>query len=189
MSKKRPPYLPGRYYHIYNRGCRRLPIFQHHDDYLYAIREIKKYARKYDLTPIAYSLLPNHYHFLTRQEGTARAGLLAERVFNNYARWFNNRYDLSGTLFEGPFRLKVVDKSDYLLHLCRYIHANPVSHGLVSHVADWPYSNYLEWIGARDGTLVDREFVSTYFPATEDYRAFVSAYINAGSPPVDDVEW
>ena len=59
-------------------------------------------------------------------------------------------------LFEGPFKAIHVDRESYLLHLCRYIHANPVRHGLVSDLERWPYSNYLEWIGARDGELGNR---------------------------------
>ena len=38
---------------------------------------------------------------------------------------------------------------------------------------DWPYSNYLEWIGAREGTLFDPEFVREHFSGAEDYQAFV----------------
>jgi len=65
-----------------------------------------------------------------------------------------------------------------LLHLCRYVHANPVKHGLVSHVEDWPYSNYLEWIGLRAGTLVDLEFMREHLPAVQDYRQFVLDYVS-----------
>jgi hypothetical protein len=71
----------------------------------------------------------------------------------------------------------MVENEPYLLHLCRYIHANPVIHGLVDDVADWPYSNYLEWIGEREGTLVDRDFVRAYYPRANDYREFVAQYI------------
>lgn len=39
--------------------------------------------------------------------------------------------------------------------------------------ADWPYSNYLEWIGQRDGKLYDPEFVQMNFSSAKDYRVFV----------------
>lgn len=91
--------------------------------------------------------MPNHFHFLIRQESNASAGQLSQRVFNSYSKAYNKRYQHSGTLFEGPYRVKPVVDSSHLLQLCRYIHANPVKHGFVETPEDWPYSNYLEWVG------------------------------------------
>jgi len=36
------------------------------------------------------------------------------------------------------------DESDYYSHV-KYIHFNPVKHGLVTRVADWPYSTFHKW--------------------------------------------
>lgn len=74
-------------------------------------------------------------------------------------------------------------KSSHLLHLCRYIHGNPVKDGLVSDPADWPYSNYLEWIGERDGTLWDMDFVRENFPTPGLYRDFVMDYLRGRDLP------
>jgi len=130
-------------------------------------------ASTFGISVIAYCLMPNHYHFLLRQDSTEAVGLLPRRVFNSYTKAFNKRYERSGTLFEGRYQAIHVDKDGYLLHLCRYIHANPVKHGLVSCLAEWPYSNYHEWIGARHGTLVDLNFVREHFPTAQTYSQFV----------------
>jgi hypothetical protein len=98
-------------------------------------------------------------------------------VFNSYSKAYNKRYGHSGTLFEGPYRVKLIFHNAHLLHLCRYIHANPVKDGLVSEPGDWPYSNYLEWIGQRDGTLVDRHFVQAHFNPPIRYVEFVMDYL------------
>lgn len=177
MPVRRPDYLPGLYYHLYNRGAHRDSIFHEEDNYLFVLRRVKAYCRSLSLTPIAYSLLPNHYHFLIRQDGEEPAGRLPQRVFNSYSKAFNKRYGHSGTLFEGNYRAIAVDDDTYLLHLCSYINANPVIHGMVADPADWPYSNYLEWIGEREGTLVDRDFVRARFPTPGSYQAFVGAYL------------
>jgi putative transposase len=78
-------------------------------------------------------------------------GRLPQLVFNSYGKAYNKRYDHSGTLFEGRYKAKHVDSDCYLRHLCRYIHANPVKDGLVEHLEEWPYSNYLEWNGLGCG--------------------------------------
>ena len=121
--------------------------------------------------------MPNHYHFLLRQDGNQPISLLMQRVFNSYTKAFNKRFNRSGTLFEGRYNAKHVANDQYLLHLCRYIHANPVKDGFVTTPQEWAYSNYLEWIGEREGTLIDRKFVADYYPDTADYAADVRAYL------------
>jgi len=144
---------------------------------------MRQYARSLALGVIAYCLMPTHYHFLLRQDGQTPAGLFPQRVFNSYTKAYNKRYRLSGTLFEHRFQAKTITSSAYLLHLCRYIHANPVKDGLVSDPADWPYSNYLDWIGERDGRLVDRDFIAGQFGDASTYKAFVLDYLSSRALP------
>jgi putative transposase len=178
-------WLPGGYYHIYNRGARQDSIFREPTNYLFVLSRLRKYAERLAISVIAYCLMPTHYHFLLRQDGEAPAGLLPQRVFNSYTKAYNKRYQLSGTLFEHRFQAKAITNSAYLLHLCRYIHANPVKDGLVADPADWPYSNYLEWIGERDGRLVDRNFVRAQFKDGAVYKAFVLDYLRSRTLPED----
>jgi len=176
MRPRRPAYQAGHYYHLYNRGANRESIFREKDNYVFVLGKIKRYCVELALTLIAYCLMPNHYHWLVRQDGEQPAGLLAQRVFNSYTKAFNKRYERSGTLFEGPYKVVQVDDEAHLLHLCRYIHANPVKDGLVAEISEWPYSNYPEWVELRPGTLVDRAFVQEHFTAAS-YGAFVQEYL------------
>ena len=119
-------------------------------------------------------------------DGATSAGLLPQRVFNIYSHALCNAARHTGALFAGRYHaIKVADEG-YLLHLCRYIHANPVRHGIANAVHLWPYSNYLEWIDARPGTLVDRTFVRQHFPPPAAYKAYVHAYLTGrASSPAD----
>jgi len=177
MPSRSIQFVSGEHYHIYNRGAGRQDIFREKDNYLFLLRRLKKYANELHIAIIAYCLMPNHYHFLLRQDGEQPVGLLLQRTFNSYTKAFNRRYGRTGTLFEGRFKAIHVDKDGYLLHLCRYIHANPVKAGVVSRLENWPYSNYLEWIGRRNGTLVDQSFARGHFPAGETYADFVLDYL------------
>jgi len=177
MPYRKVQFAQGQFYHIYNRGVEGQPIFREEENYFFLLRRLKTYAAALNITVIAYCLMPNHYHFLLRQDDWEPAGRLPQRVFNSYTKAFNKRYNRTGTLFEGPYKAVHVDQDRYLLHLCRYIHANPVKHGLVSDLGQWPYSNYREWIGVRNGTLVDRAFVREGFPVAESYRRFVLDYL------------
>lgn len=174
-------WLPGHTYHLYNRGARQITIFREEKNYRFVLTRIKKYIRQFNLTPIAYCLMPNHYHFLIRQNADHPAGLLPQRVFNSYTKAYNKHYQHSGTLFESRYKAKHVDTAPYLRHLCRYIHANPVKDGIVTDPADWPYSNYLDWIGQRAGTLLDHDFITHTFPDITEYQTFVQEYVQEKS--------
>ncbi|VAW31914.1 hypothetical protein MNBD_CHLOROFLEXI01-3643 [hydrothermal vent metagenome] len=183
---RRNAFSKGSTFHIYNRGANRAPIFFSQENYLYCLRLIKKYAITYQITLIAYCLMPNHYHFLLRQDGDIPISKFINVLFNAYVQAINWQRSRSGTLFEGRFKHKLVDRDEYLIHLCRYIHANPVKAGLVTRLEDWPYSNYPEWIGERPGKLVDHDFVDAYFPERQNYTEFVLDYLrNVESLPKD----
>ena len=129
------------------------------------------------MSMIVYCLMDNHYHFLLRQNGVIEISKFMQAVFNVYTKVFNTKYKHSGTLFEGPYKAIYVDKNEYLLHLCRYIHRNPLEAGLVVKPEQWHYSNYAEFIGKRNGTLVDHEFVKMNFGSPEAYEDFVMNYV------------
>lgn len=177
MPRRQVQFAPGQYYHIYNRGVGRQSIFWEDKNYLYLLQLLKQVTAKCCVTVIAYCLLPNHYHWLLRQNGDTPAGQVPRRVFGSYSQAFNRAYDRSGTLFEGPYDGIHVETDEYLRHLCRYIHANPVRHAIATDVELWPYSNYLEWIGKRGGTLVDRTFIEAHFTSIEAYKAYVQSLI------------
>ena len=160
MPRRDVVFSPGGFYHIFNRGAHRMRIFYDAGDYLRLLKYIKKYAQRYQITIIAYCLLPNHYHF-----------------FNAYAQYFNFRREHTGSLFEGRFKHRVITDDSYLLNLIRYIHANPVLHGLIDDPGQWEYSNYLEWVDERKGALVDRAFINDHFDSPAAYRAFVLDYL------------
>jgi REP element-mobilizing transposase RayT len=170
---KRIPFVRGGFYHIYNRGAGRQAIFYEDRNYVYVLRLLRQAAMESAVTVVAYCLLPNHYHWLLRQDGDVPAGKVPARVFGSYAQAFNRAYDRTGTLFEGPYKAREVETGAYFMNLCSYIHLNPVHHGLVDRPDAWPYSNYLEWIDRRPGTLVDRDLVRAYFASPYDYELCV----------------
>jgi len=118
--------------------------------------------------------MPNHYHFLLRQESDEPLSKFMQVLFNSYVQALNLQQERIGTLFEGRFKHKCVDKWEYLIVLCRYIHLNPVKARLAARPEDWASSNSREWNGLRDGALVDKVFVQDHFPSADEYVNFVS---------------
>lgn len=176
MPRRETPLLAGHYYHLYNRGHNRAPIFFQPQNYAFFLGRLRKYVATEHADIIAYALLPNHYHLLVE----ARTDNLshAMQLFGiSYTKAINNRFHRTGALFQGPFRAKLVDRNEYLLHLSRYLHLNPGRAGLVQRAEDWIYSSYRDYIGLRNGTLPRPDIVLDQFASREDYQAFVEAYV------------
>ena len=71
----------------------------------------------------------------------------------------------------------LVEKREYLINLCAYIHLNPLKANLVANLKDWEFSNYLEWIGKRKGTLFSDELITSHF---NDRNYYEKAIIELG---------
>jgi len=173
MGIRKTKFAKGNYYHIYNRGCNKENIFFDENNYLFLLNKFKKYKDDFNISIIAYCLMPNHYHFLLRQNSDFSISGYIQRIFNGYTKAINKKHERSGTLFGSKYQSILVDKENYLIHLCRYIHRNPVDAKLVLDISDWKYSNYHEWIGNREGSLFDKEFILERFGTIISYKNFV----------------
>jgi len=202
MPRRQTPFVTGLYYHIYNRGNNRQNIFFQPENYLYFLRNVKRY-----LAPLAkvtaYCLMPTHYHLLvkvqtsevlkkhilseTRVEQTSEVSISRAmmRLSVSYTKAINKRFARVGSLFQGQFQAKPVQNYPHLLNLCVYIHANPVKDGLVGLPEDWIYSNYMEWLGQRNGALVDHEFIQEHFGCSAEYQELVMHFVKTRYLPED----
>ena len=177
MPRRKVIFAQGHYYHVFNRGANRAPIFFRPDNYRYCQKLMVRSQKKTDVKVIAYCLMPNHFHFLLRQDGMTPISDFISGVFNPYTQAVNREQKRTGTLFEGRFRATWVDSESYLTHLCRYIHANPITAGLVHELTNWPFSNLAAWLNEERSPLWDHRFVASHFPQPADYLNFVTTYV------------
>jgi putative transposase len=70
-------------------------------------------------------------------------------------------------------RGRVVENEEYLYHLTRYIHLNPVKAGIVTHPKDWEFSSYLEHAKLRAGTLPKLAVLQQQFASEAAYQTFL----------------
>ena len=173
MPNRWIPFLANHYYHVYNRGVNGALIFFCDENYRYLLRLLRKNLDRHDVAIVAYCLLPNHYHFLLMPSQDDNLHLMMKGLFGSYSQAVNKQQNRQGPLFQGRFRSILVDKDEYLVHLARYIHLNPVSAGIVRAPQYWTYSNYPDLIGQRAGKLTDSSLVPARFPDGVSYRQFV----------------
>lgn len=173
MPHRRISFRAGNFYHICNRGVNANTIFFSHDNYIYCMRLIEKNSKRYLVTFIAYCLLPNHFHFLLKPEKDNNISQFMNSLFGSYTQAVNKQLARQGPLFQGRFRAVLVDREEYLIHLARYIHLNPVMAKLINTAQEWPFSNYLDVIGLRESTYKSTTLVPQRFETGEVYRHFV----------------
>jgi putative transposase len=178
MPYRRDPLQAGQYYHLYGRGNNHQRVFLEPENYLYFLRQLRKYLVPEVFHVVAYCLMPNHYHLLVYL-GSDELSAQMKRFLLSYANAISKRYSRSGGLFEGRFRSALVENDSYLLHLSRYIHLNPVLADLVLRPEDWEFSSYREYVGLRDGTLPVPEIVLSQFPSQVAYRESVTSYVES----------
>jgi putative transposase len=195
MPRRETPFLPDQYYHFYNRGNNRQAVFFERDNYLYFLKGIKKYLREY-VEILAYCLMPTHYHILVQVRSqtsevlkTSEVSRAMQKFGISYTKAVNKRFSRVGALFQGQFQARPIQTYSHLLNLCVYIHANPVKDGLVPVPEEWEYSNYLEWMNLRGGTLVNRDFITANFGTSEEYKQLVMEYIKTRNLPDDFREY
>jgi len=116
---------------------------------------------------------------LPASEGPGRVGKLKRPIpsrqfshlFNAYAKWFNIRYDRTGSLFEKPFKRKLVESEDYVKRLIYYIHHNPVHHRFSDTIIEYPWSSY-QTIVKQHKTKLKQEEVIDWFDDVENFKFY-----------------
>jgi REP element-mobilizing transposase RayT len=165
-------------------------LFHHHENYLFFLRQLRQYVVPASAELLVYSLMPNHYHLLIRATNDDVSHAM-QNFGISFAKSLNSHFQRVGSVFQGPFQAKTVDTDEYLVHLSRYIHLNPVRAGLVRRAEDWAYSSCPEYLGTRSGTLSNAEPVLRHFaadPGGENwksadtrrrYREFLESYVDS----------
>jgi putative transposase len=162
------------YFHVYNRGVNHASIFFCERNYQNFLERIKKSLRQIEkINVVTYCLMPNHFHLILYQLEEDGLSKFMSQVCNGYVKAINLEQDRTGHLFEGKYRVKLIDDNSYLLHLSRYIHLNPVRARLVSKAEHWQYSSCREYYGTSSGLIVHPEIVLGQFENVKDYREFI----------------
>ena len=174
----------GNYYHIYNRGNNGEDVFFERENYLYFLRLYEKYLNPVSET-LAWCLMRNHFHFLiyfkeeqeVGEDAEIKPGIIKDpsrqlsHLFNSYTQGINKRNNRTGSLFERTFERKKIDSEDYLRRIIYYIHNNPVAHGVVQELENYPWSSYKSIISS--GPLnINREPVIKLFGDLDNFVAF-----------------
>ncbi|MBC8309405.1 MAG: transposase [Planctomycetes bacterium] len=148
MARQKRNIKNDRYYHLVNRGVAKQVTFLDSYDYNEYIRLLVKSYRKYPLDIIAFVLMPNHYHLLIRALDRENVSRCMHWVNGMYARYFNDRYERTGHLWQNRFYSKEIRDGRQLGNTWMYVDQNPLRASMVNNPTDWKWSSaYLRKYG------------------------------------------
>lgn len=165
-------FAPGLLYHVIVRGNQRQKTFISEHDYHAYLERFATYRQRYEITPYAYCLMPNHVHLLVQ---TAHEPLskFMQGLQQSYTQYFNRTHRKVGHLFQGRYQAIVCEKDRYLLALLRYIHLNPVRAKLVAQPEEYPYSGHLAYLTGKTTEVLDPAGGLALCGGRRAYRRFV----------------
>ncbi len=135
--------LPGYTQHVISRGHHRARVFRDNDDHRYFLEKLGAACAANACDLHAYVLMPNHVHLLVTPQEERGLSKTMQAIGRSYVRYFNDKYGLKGTLWEGRYRATLIDSERYFLVCSRYIELNPVrARGLVDDPVDYCWSSY-----------------------------------------------
>jgi REP element-mobilizing transposase RayT len=199
MTTRKTALAKGEIYHIYNRGVDKRDIsmepsdserflrsmiafnskepvkslfFAEYPHHFSAVKPLKNTDADPLVEIIAYCLNPNHFHLILRQASDGGISELMKRLSGGYTWYFNNKYERSGSLFQGTYKSIHVDVNEYLLHLSVYVNLNFQVHGYNGLTTGIVRSSWDEYEGGIKEELCVKESVLGQFPSKEEYAEF-----------------
>lgn len=221
---KRLKYITDYVYHIYNRGVDGRNIFTKDNDYLRFIHSLYEFndtkfalphgrifkeeanfrrsSRQPLVNILCFCLMPNHFHLILQQIATGGITKFMRKLGTGYTMYFNVKHKRNGVLFQGRFKAIMVDSDEYLMHLSRYIHLNPVGlvepdwkqegiknwHNAKHFLREYRWSSYLDYIGMKNlPSITNRHFLQKYFKEQIEYKSFVEEFVRKDIAKIKDI--
>lgn len=127
-----------------------------------------------EITLLAYCLMPNHFHFLVKQNEAGSIDKFINSLGTRYTMYFNRKYERVGRLYQDVYKAVLVTTEEQWLYLSKYIHKQALAFQGVA-LESQP-SSYPEYLGVRNSAWVQSREILAYFSKTKSdfsYKDFV----------------
>ncbi len=195
MSARKQIFETGDFYHIYNRAAAGIPIFNDPTDCQVFLDCAKYYrfknvpakfsvfrqdTKKYKIldaqrmvSVLAYTIMPNHFHFELRQDGDEGIQQYIKKVCNSFAHYYSLKYKEKGHVFQGNFKAAYIENDDQLLHISRYIHLNSTTSYLVEDPKKYAFSSFNNYLNVLKDDFIDADIILSLVGSRDRYEQFV----------------
>jgi|SRR3989338_4990495 len=136
-------------------------------------------------------VMGNHYHLLLSEIPEGGLTTFIRKLNIGYAKYFNEKYKRSGTLFQGRTKKVLVNRNAHFLHILHYIHLNPLDFlagakhwreghidsrkKALAHLTQYRWSSYLDYCGEKNfPSILTKDIFADVFP---NYKKAMHSYI------------
>jgi len=209
-------FAPGSYYYVFNRGTKKMLIYRRESDLWRLLfnlfyfnnvktapphwkRELERLggperfewpeawgAREPLVAVLGFNLMPNHMHLILKELVEGGVSTFMHRVGMGYAKFINEKYNESGSLFQGTFRSRTVNDDAYLRYLAVYVMVknafelypggleNALEHFEEAYAlaVQSPFNSLAEYAGTRQSLLVERDLLGELFESPQEFKEF-----------------
>lgn len=158
----------------------------------------------------SYCLMPNHFHLYITSAPIPGMGAEEEQKIQNialfmrklcvsYSKYFNKKYNRTGSLFEGRFKAVHVKDDTQAKYLFSYIHLNPIKlidstwkvngikdkEGAIIFLKNYKWSSYLDHLGIKrnENVILNRENFPNYFSNISDINKEILEWLQFSPIP------
>ena len=128
--------------------------------------------------------MPNHYHLLVTPLVENGVSLFMKKLNGGYAKYFNEKYERSGALFQGKYKSVPIDTDAHFLYIPYYIHFNPLDIEMYEwrdrgvknfkeaekYLQKYRWSSHLDYLGTKNfPSVTQRDALLDFFKGEEEY--------------------
>jgi putative transposase len=160
MGRSERTDVGGYVYHVLNRANARIPIFNTEEDYQNFELILFEAVEKFQMRLIAYTLMPNHFHFILypKYEGEIKK-FMHWVTLTHTQRWHAQTKTIGhGHLYQGRYKSFLVEEDSHLWTLLLYVERNSLRAKLIKNLKDWKWSSYYK---RRCGTSAQKKLLAT----------------------------
>ncbi len=167
-------------------------VSQQYNDVGRPLIEERRRPRKLLVKVHTFCLMPNHYHLLLSPNIENGMSLFMKKLNGGYAKYFNERYERKGALFESRYKRVLVKNDSHFIHLPYYIHLNPLDliapewregklenyNKAMKFLDSYRWSSHLDYLGKKNfPSVTQRGVISDFFGGSKDYNRSIKNWL------------
>lgn len=189
--------------HVYNRGTKKQNIFREQSDLFRLLYSLYYFNTEHPMAPswvrdltrvggihtfawpehweprsplvsiLAFTIMPNHLHLVLKELVDGGLSKFMHRISMGYSKFINEKYNESGSLFEGSYKMRRIDEDADLQNLLVYtMIKNPFElypGGLrqagqefdraYANTIDYPLTSLAEFLGHTKPAVLDHDLL------------------------------
>jgi len=140
----------------------------------------------------SFCLMKNHYHLLVSERIEGGISLFMQKLNMGYTKYFNEKYERSGALWQGKYRKVLIERDAHFLYIPFYIHLNPLDYvasewrsgkvkdtqKALGSLLEYRWSSHLDYLGVHNfPSLIRTDILKPILGTRKNYENMITEII------------